>query len=304
MRLLLLAALCAGGCSKSDHCTPAATHHAQLFVPMLQTWGVDAASTTTFVDTFRTLQCAKTKASAAGLDCIRDAATLDAAAVCVNNMGEGAGDWNVTIETALGTTPVARVAELDAYAARLVSAGQAAQELPEPAPPMRCPPAIKKLHFVDFRLISAIARKKDQSVRHEDVLGDRELEDFVSFFTKKTRYAEDVWNLRRWISHNDGSVLAVIHVAKLERPSLSSPDLAEGEFAAGTLDAVISVVSDDGKVVCRTPVYASSSASLGYAYDPTAGNQATNAERRVSADFEDKIPAALAKATSTLLGTP
>ncbi len=64
------------------------------------------------------------------------------------------------------------------------------------------------------------------------------------------------------------------------------------------------MVTDDGKVVCRTPVYAASSTSLGYAYDPTGANKATNAARRVSADFEDKLPEALAKATSTLLGTP
>lgn len=271
---------------------------------MLQTWGVEAASTTTFIDTFRTLQCAKTDASAAGLDCIRDAATLDAAKICVDNMGEGAGDWNLRIETALGSTPVARVAELDAYAARLTSAGQAAQEAVDPAVPMRCPPEIKKLHFVDFRLISAIARKKDPAVLREDILGDRELEDFAYFVTKKSRTAEDVWNLRHWITHNDGTQFAVIHVAKLVRPSVSGTELAEGEFIGGTLDAAITVITDDGKVACRTPVYAASSRSLGYAYDPTGGNKASNAERRVSADFENKIPEALAKATATLLGTP
>ncbi len=301
--LLLLAAIAGGGCKK-DHCGPAAAHHAELFAPLLQTWGVDAASVATFADTFQTLQCGKTDAPAAGLDCIRDAATLEAAMACVNEMTSGAGDWKARIEAALATTPVARVAELDAYAAKLVAAGQAAQVSPDPATPMRCPPQITKLHFVDFRLISAIARKKDQAVRHEDVIGDRDLEDFTAFMAKKTPNAGDVYTLRAWIAHNAGKALAVIHVAKLERPTVAELSLAEGEFVGGTLDAAISVVDDAGKVVCRTPVYAASSASLGYAYDPRAANQATNAERRVTADFEDKIPEALAKARATLLGVP
>lgn len=304
MRLLLVAALLAGGCKKSDHCAPAATHHAELFVPTLQTWGVDAAAAATFVDTFKTLQCAKTDAPAAGLDCIRDATSLEGAEQCRRNMDEGAADWWAKSMTALGTVPVAHVAELDAFAARLVGAGQAAQVSPDPATPMRCPPSITKLHFVDFRLISAIARRKDPAVKREDILGDRDLEDFAYFFMKKTRTAEDVMNLRDWLKGNEGRSLAVIHVAKLERPTVVGVDLAEGAYIGGTLDAAISVIGDDAKVACRTPIYAASSTSLGYSYDANGGNKHSNAERRVSADFEQEIPEALAKATSTLLGTP
>lgn len=301
-RAALLALVLVGGCKTSDHCGPAATHHAELYAPLLQRWGTSPEEIAKFTENFRTLHCAKTDAPADGLDCLRDAATLEAAKECVNTR-IGAGDWNYRTEVALGSVPVRKVPELDAYAARLVAAGQAAQAPPTQDVPMRCPASIRALHFLDFRLISAISRKKDQAVRHEDVLGDRNLEMLTAFVAKKTPNAEEAVEILKWIAQHADKALAIIHVAKLERPAVLA-ELGEGTYVGGTLDAAVSVIGGDGTVVCRTPISAESSTAVGYSYDPARRDKAAKLRAGVEGDFESKLPEALAKASATLLGTP
>lgn len=305
MRRLPLAIAALGvalaGCGK-DHCKPAANRHAELLAPLLQSWGAKPDDLARFKDEFRTLQCAKIDASANSLDCIRDATSLAAAEACVLDMDPGSGDWHYRSEVARTSIQVVAVPELVAYAERAIAAGTAAQQPPPPELPMRCPPAITKLHFLDFRLIAALAAKKDPPVMGTDVLGDRTLEALVDFFVNAHRDAEQGWTLRRWVTKHADADLAIIHVANLKRPELTSAGLAAGVFEGGSLDAAVSVVDKAGHVVCRVPVYAASSAAFSYAYDK-GGDKASAAARQVRKDFEDKVPEALERATKTLLGS-